>query len=177
MSLNTLNDILTKNNLLYHWSKYENTESILKKGILSINLLKKKQMPVYAPDIVQEMYGTDMISVISLIGEKNPHEIFLEKKLQCIYERPPEHRVWHIFRDDIIYVIEPTIKTIPLGWYPYEHLVKNVIDREDILLVCCNKVLIDKRFEEKSDLVIDEIYKICKKFQKKVITCDISPYL
>jgi hypothetical protein len=176
MNINSIDNVLDDDTLIFHWTKYEYIESILKKGIMSIDLMKKRGIQYdYAPDIAQQLYGTNMISVITFIGKKTPHEIFLERKNQCIYERPPKshtHKCWHIFRNDVTFVINPKIKTMPLGWYPYEHLVKDIVNREDILVVCCNKKMINQTHEKNFNDIEQNIKRICEKYKKKCLIND-----
>jgi hypothetical protein len=170
MCIETIDDIYNNNELRFHWTRFKFVESILKKGILSQKKMKERGVAYpYAPDIAQQIYGLDMISVIIFHGAKTLRELYLEERWGCTYERPPRTRTLKrqlAFRNDVIFVISPEVKTIPLGWYPYEHLVKDIIDREYILTVCCDEENVGLQHEDKADDVISEIKELCTKYYK-----------
>lgn len=181
MKIEKIEDIYQIEGSKFHWTRYYHLESILKHGILSFDGMKKKGIEYqYAPRDAQIKYGKCKVSIVDFDGEKTEYEKWREKKFDTLITRPPEDRPYYIniwaFNNDVTCVLSPNIETIPEGIFNYEHLVKDHIPSEKILAVCYNLEIIEQEYEDKSKEVINEIERICKKYDIVLIPHDTRKF-
>lgn len=181
MKITKIEDLYIIKKLKFHYTRYNYLDNILQHGILSLNEMEEKGISYeYDTRIAQKDWGRDKISIVDFDGKKTSREIELEKMNKMEVHRPPKDRGhelnMHAFREDVTLVLRPDIKTIPKGYFIYEHLVKNYIPRYKILAVCYNKEIIEREYESKSKDVIKTIGDVCKKHDIMLLPHDTREF-
>jgi len=179
----------TKNIKFHHLRDPTKLESILKYGILSRRMMKKKGIEI--PDghrpVAQNEYGHDKISILVTDDPKTDFEKEYEKEYKDMIDGEKffprniplgtEQRREFIYTflpregdDFIAFILSPDIKTIPKEKSPYSHLVKDKIPPEKILAICISKTFEGGFLKKEVGKKIKAKIKIlCEKYGKPLL--------